>query len=226
MTNIKKPIPDTANSLARVRAKRQELKAHDERNVRQGETHPRCVTSWEDVNLMRDCYETGDFTIAALADKFELPWSTVRDIVGYRTWRKPQSKREDTRHVRDKYRQCGAERRQHAQRSVRQGSRQRRTRRVRRYVEMTNTISSLLLLPAPSVRTQSGGELPTIVVRKRGMEQNKLQMAQPNKLISTRNIIAFAVLMLLTTRKSLLSISTNKTGVSPLESIGSTGCCQ
>ena len=80
-----KPIANTPDSLARARAKHQELQAHDQRNVRQGEDHPRCVTSWEDVNLMRDCYETGDFTIAVLADKFELPWSTVRDIVTYMT---------------------------------------------------------------------------------------------------------------------------------------------
>ncbi len=50
-----------------------------------GEAHPRTYLSDEDCELMRQLHEDYDLTIEQIAAKFDAPWSTVRDIVGYRT---------------------------------------------------------------------------------------------------------------------------------------------
>lgn len=55
------------------------------RQVR-GEEHPKAKLSDEDVRLMRALREEG-LTYQAIADKFEVPLSTARNIVNYATRR-------------------------------------------------------------------------------------------------------------------------------------------
>ena len=52
---------------------------------RKGEAHPKARLSNEDVQLIRQCYESGGFTYRSLARKFDAGECTIRDIVKYRT---------------------------------------------------------------------------------------------------------------------------------------------
>jgi len=51
-----------------------------------GESHPRARLTWVEVELMRDLREDHDLSIRVIAEKFGYAWSTVRDVVTYRTW--------------------------------------------------------------------------------------------------------------------------------------------
>ena len=57
----------------------------DEKCYRTGENHFRAKLSSTDIELIRECYETGGFSYRTLAEKFECGVSTIRDIVKYRT---------------------------------------------------------------------------------------------------------------------------------------------
>lgn len=50
-----------------------------------GEDHPNAKLNWHDVELMRQLHDEG-LSMMAIARKFELPWSTVRDVCRYLTW--------------------------------------------------------------------------------------------------------------------------------------------
>lgn len=49
-----------------------------------GEEHHRAKLTNGEVELMRSEYETGGWSLQALADKFEVAKSTVQDIVTFR----------------------------------------------------------------------------------------------------------------------------------------------
>lgn len=53
--------------------------------ARAGEDHPMAKLTWSEVELMRQCHEAG-LSMRAIAEKFERPWSTVRDACQYITW--------------------------------------------------------------------------------------------------------------------------------------------
>lgn len=53
---------------------------------RVGESHPQAVLTWADVDLIRELHEEHGITVAELARKFECAYSTVRDVVEFRTW--------------------------------------------------------------------------------------------------------------------------------------------
>ena len=55
----------------------------NERGNRVGETHHRARLTDHDVDLMRELWEEGKITTGELAEKFEVSWSTVHDIVTY-----------------------------------------------------------------------------------------------------------------------------------------------
>lgn len=50
-----------------------------------GERHPRAVTNWHDVELMR-LLSDACIPVADIARKFDLPRRTVRNILNYNTW--------------------------------------------------------------------------------------------------------------------------------------------
>lgn len=52
---------------------------------RMGEHHPRARVPDEDVALIRELHEQHGLSYDCLAEKFELPKSTVRDYCTYRT---------------------------------------------------------------------------------------------------------------------------------------------
>lgn len=51
-----------------------------------GESHPKAKLTWDDINLIRDCYEEHGMTQKLLAEKFEVGITTIHDIVRYKTW--------------------------------------------------------------------------------------------------------------------------------------------
>ncbi len=52
----------------------------NERGSRVGETHHRAVLSDQDVDMIRDLYETG-LSYRQIADKFEISKSHARDVI-------------------------------------------------------------------------------------------------------------------------------------------------
>jgi len=50
-----------------------------------GERHHRARLSNHDVELMRQLHEDHGLTVYQIAQKFEVPYSTARDICKYRT---------------------------------------------------------------------------------------------------------------------------------------------
>jgi ribosome-binding protein aMBF1 (putative translation factor) len=54
------------------------------RNVRRGQNHPKATCSDHEVDLIRRMHECG-WGYKKLAQKFEMPVSTIRDICKYRT---------------------------------------------------------------------------------------------------------------------------------------------
>ncbi len=55
---------------------------------RSGENHPRARLTWDDVELMRALHDEG-VPVLAIANKFEVPRRTVRNVVEYNVWRGP-----------------------------------------------------------------------------------------------------------------------------------------
>lgn len=71
--------PVTRQRLARALTKQA---PREERGY--GEGHSKAYLTNHDVDLMRALAESGMY-IRDIATKFEIPWSTARDIVSYRT---------------------------------------------------------------------------------------------------------------------------------------------
>lgn len=65
-------------------ANRDKFVGISEQGKRCGETHPRARLSDHDVDLIRELRETHGLTYQAIADKFEISKSTVRDLCKYR----------------------------------------------------------------------------------------------------------------------------------------------
>lgn len=55
-----------------------------ETRQRYGEDHHNAVLSSADVELIRSMYEDGFHSYTALAEKFDVSKSTIRDVVKYR----------------------------------------------------------------------------------------------------------------------------------------------